>query len=208
MKGPADVGGAEGFGPVVPDPDQDPFHAEWEKTAFGLTIAMGATGLWSLDRSRFMRESLPHTTYYGSSYFEIWLRALERLVAEAQVGSDGEVPPKRVLKQENVRAAMAAGGPTEREDTAPPRFAVGDSVRVKPMRPKGHTRAPAYLHGRVGRVAMVHGTHVFPDTSAHRKGEAPTPLYNIAFDAAELWGKDTTVSQVRADLFEPYLDPA
>ena len=206
MNGPQDLGGAHGFGPVVPDTDDDRFHAEWERSAFALVLLMGATGLWSLDRSRYMRESLAHTDYYTLGYYGIWFAALERLVADAGLAGEGP-PPRKVLRRDDVRKAMAYGSPTDRPGPAP-RYKVGDRVLVKPMNPATHTRAPRYVRGHVGEVAMVHGPFVFPDTSAHNEGEQPAPLYNVAFSAAALWGPDTTAADVHVDLFEPYLEPA
>ncbi|MBJ3776023.1 nitrile hydratase subunit beta [Acuticoccus mangrovi] len=206
MNGPADIGGAHGFGPVTPERDEPIFHAEWERRAFALTLAMGATGLWTIDRSRAVRESLPRPLYYTSTYYEIWLTALERLVADAGV-AEGEAVPRQVLTADTVRPAMARGGPVDRPGPAPA-FAAGDRVRVKPMRPASHTRAPQYVRGREGTVVRVHGVHVFPDTNAAGAGEAPAPLYNVAFAAETLWGPDTTAADVHVDLFEPYLEPA
>lgn len=202
MNGPHDLGGAHGFGPVRPESDEPLFHADWERTAFALTLAMGATGAWTIDRSRHTRESLPHTLYLGSSYYRIWFEALERLVAER-----GDAPPPRVLTAERVRPTIGRGGPADRPGPVPA-FAAGDRVRVKPMRPATHTRAPAYVRGRDGTVSAVHGPHVFPDSNAHGLGEAPQPLYTVVFAARDLWGADTTADEVTADLFEPYLEPA
>lgn len=202
MNGPHDLGGAHGFGPVRPEADEPLFHAGWEREAFSLTLAMGATGSWTLDRSRHARESLPHTLYLGSPYYRIWFEALERLLAER-----GDAPPPRVLTAELVRPTIGRGGPTDRAGPAPA-FAEGDRVRVKSMRPATHTRAPAYVRGRVGTVTALHGPHVFPDTNAHGLGEAPQPLYTVTFAARDLWGADTTADEVSADLFEPYLEPA
>ncbi|MGB7829866.1 MAG: nitrile hydratase subunit beta, partial [Pseudolabrys sp.] len=41
MNGAQDMGGKPGFGPVNPEPNEPVFHAEWEKRAFALTLAMG-----------------------------------------------------------------------------------------------------------------------------------------------------------------------
>ncbi|RAI03640.1 nitrile hydratase subunit beta [Acuticoccus sediminis] len=202
MNGPQDLGGAHGFGPVVPEANEPVFHAQWEREVFGLTLAMGATGRWTLDHSRYLRETLPHVTYYTAGYYGIWLGALERLVAEIDLDQ-----PSRVLTRENVRPAMARGGPTDRPGPAPA-YAVGDRVRVRPMHPATHTRAPAYVRGHTGTVVTVHGSFVFPDTNAHGEGENPAPLYTVMFPASELWGPDTTASDVCADLWEPYLEPA
>ncbi|MEM6848352.1 MAG: nitrile hydratase subunit beta [Pseudomonadota bacterium] len=206
MKGPADLGGAHGFGPVRPDADEEAFHASWERQAFALTLAMGASGLWTLDGSRFARETLPHTQYYTLGYYGIWLAALERLIADAGI-YDGQPEPKRVLAKDDVRSAMARGGPADR-DGPPPRFPIGARVRVEPQNPPTHTRAPAYVRGAVGTIVRHHGAHVFPDTNAHGGGENPAPLYTVRFAAADLWGPDTTAAAVHADLFEPYLSAA
>lgn len=206
MNGPQDVGGAHGFGPVVPEANEPVFHEEWEALSFALTVLMGPCGFWSIDRSRAFRESLPHIDYYSLSYYGIWLAALERLVADAGI-EDGAPTPRRTLGPHEVRPTLEAGFAYDREGPAP-RFAEGDTVRVRPMNPAHHTRAPRYLRGQCGRITRVHGVHVFPDTSAANAGEAPTALYTVAFEAADLWGADTTARRVHADLFEPYLDPA
>ncbi len=74
MNGLHDVGGMHGFGPVIPEAEKPIFHAEWHKRAMALTLAMGASGKWSLDQSRFARESL---TPRGDDHAQL-LRALDR----------------------------------------------------------------------------------------------------------------------------------
>ncbi|HET7412898.1 MAG TPA: nitrile hydratase subunit beta, partial [Pararhizobium sp.] len=82
MNGPQDLGGQMGFGPIAREHDEPVFHAEWERRGFGVTLACGAFGAWTLDESRHARESLPPVVYYTSSYYEIWTRALvDQLVA-------------------------------------------------------------------------------------------------------------------------------
>ena len=56
MNGAQDMGGKHGFGPVEPEPNEPVFHAEWEKRAFALTLAMGMPGGWNIDMGRFARE--------------------------------------------------------------------------------------------------------------------------------------------------------
>ena len=43
MDGVHDLGGREGFGPIVDKADDKPFHADWEMRAFGMkqTIDLG-----------------------------------------------------------------------------------------------------------------------------------------------------------------------
>jgi nitrile hydratase len=49
---------------------------------------------------------------------------------------------------------------------------------------------------------------VFPDTSAHDRGENPQWVYTVVFDSGELWGEgaDPTL-KVSIEAFEPYLEP-
>ncbi|MGO9477025.1 MAG: nitrile hydratase subunit beta, partial [Limisphaerales bacterium] len=58
MNGAQDLGGMMGFDPIAPEKYEPVFHAEWEKRALAVTLAAGALGEWSIDRSRSMRESL------------------------------------------------------------------------------------------------------------------------------------------------------
>jgi nitrile hydratase subunit beta len=218
VNGVHDMGGQHGFGPVRPEPDEPVFHADWERRAFALTLAMGATGSWNLDGSRFARESLPPVTYLSSTYYEIWLRALERqLEAHGLVSAEERragrplspaVPVARTLAAHDVQATLGRGGPTARDAMRPARFAVGDRVRARNEHPATHTRLPRYVRGHEGTVELVHAPHVFPDTHAHGLGEQPEWLYTVRFDARELWGTDADPTvRVSTDAFEPYLEP-
>ena len=200
MNGAHDMGGTHGFGPVVPEADEPWFHADWERRVFAMVIAAGAGGKWNIDAGRFAREDRPPAEYLDSTYFEIWLAGLERLLAERGY-------PERVLRAEDVPATLARGGPASRESDRPARFAVGDRVRTRNTHPHTHTRLPRYARDKVGTVERVHGTHVYPDSNAHFNGEDPQWLYTVRFSAHELWGRDDDDS-VSIDAFEPYLFPA
>lgn len=76
------------------------------------------------------------------------------------------------------------------------------------MNPATHTRLPRYCRGKRGTIISVRGAHVFPDTNALAQGEHPQWLYTVQFEAAELWGPDTTASSVCVDCWEPYLEQA
>lgn len=219
MNGVHDMGGAHGYGAVEPEPDEPVFHHDWEGRAFALTIAMGATGEWNLDESRFARENRPPADYLSRTYYEIWLGGLERLLAERGLVEPEEVeagrpageprPVRRTLAAEDVPKMLGRGGPTVRDVERPARFAVGDRVRARNIHPPTHTRLPRYVRGRVGTVVLVHGAHVYPDAHASGGGEDPQWLYTVRFDGRELWGPDGDPrSGVSVDAFEPYLEPA
>jgi nitrile hydratase len=219
MNGAQDLGGMMGFGPIAPEKDEPWFHAAWERRAMGVTIAMGATGAWTIDMSRHARESLPPAEYLSASYYEIWTKGVERLVVKTGLVSPEELrlgraltppaPVRRVLKAADVPAVLARGGPTERAASAPARFAVGDRVRTRNMHPTGHTRLPRYARGREGVIERVHGAHVFPDTNARGEGENPQWLYTVRFSGREVWGEEADPTLVvSVDAWESYLEPA
>lgn len=220
MNGGHDLGGMHGLGPVAPERDEPVFHAAWERRAFALTLAMGAHGRWTLDRSRYARENRHPVDYLSSSYYELWTKALERLATEEGFLAPGEVDAGRALAPPppHARPAMGAadvprvlarGGPTARALAVPPRFAIGARVRVVPTATAAHTRAPRYCRGCVGRIGSHHGGHVFPDSSAAGRGENPAHLYGVRFAARDLWGPEAAARDaVRVDLWEPYLEPA
>lgn len=212
----ADLGGQPGHGPVLPEPEHDRFHAAWEPRALALTLAMGATGQWNIDMSRAARESLPD--YAALSYYQIWLAALEKLMAERGLVAADEIaagrmlhPPRplaRVLQAAAVPAVLAKGSPTERHAAAAARFGPGQAVRMRADAVPHHTRLPGYVRGRRGVVERVHGVHVFADAHAQGLGEQPQWLYTVVFDGGELWGAEATPGlRVSVDAWEAYLQP-
>ena len=217
MNGVHDMGGLQGFGPVEPERGEPPFHAPWEKRALGITLAMGASGQWSIDQSRSARESLPPAAYLSSSYYKIWIAALENLMVERNLITREELadgrartsPVKlaRVLAAKDVPAALSKGSPTERPAAGTPRFTVGQRVRAKDWNPFAHTRLPRYCRGKPGTIVKVHGRHVYADASAQGR-EDPQWLYGVRFEGEALWGPFTTASAVYVDCWEPYLEPA
>ena len=82
MEGAHDMGGVPWSDPVDPEPDEPMFHAQWERRAFAITLAMAMPGGWNIDMSRFAREDRPPEDYLGMSYYQIWLAGLERLMLE------------------------------------------------------------------------------------------------------------------------------
>lgn len=218
MNGPHDLGGQMGFGPVNPERDEPVFHGDWEKRALGTTLCAGALGLWTIDESRHARECLHPGDYYSSTYYEIWVKALEGLLirhgcvdqAELDAGKalNESLIDRPPLKPENVAKTLAAGGPSDRPATTEARFRAGEIVRMKNIHPTGHTRLPRYVRGRAGIVEEVAGSFVLPDDNAHGRGENPQWLYRVVFDGRELWGpqSDPTLT-VSVDAWESYIDP-
>ena len=223
MNGVHDMGGQQGFGPVLLEEKEALFHAHWESRAMAITVAMGASGQWNIDLSRAARESLPPAIYLSSNYYEIWIRALEKLMLERAMVTQAELasgqqttPPvqvSKVLTGDTVDAALKAGSPTERSIDQPALFKVGQKVRARNMHPQGHTRLPRYVRGHVGTVISLHGGHVFPDGhTLHASPPFNVPvqwLYTVVFDGPTLWGEhsDPTL-EVTVDAWESYLEAA
>jgi len=217
MNGPQDAGGMMGFGPVVPEPVTPVFHRDWERRALAVRLAMGMTGSWNIDMSRHARESIPPAEYWSSSYYEIWIKGLERLLAESGLASADEIatgrsltaarPVRRVATASMIPSILARGGPADRPAPAAARFAAGDKIRTRNINPEGHTRLPRYLRGCPGIIAMVHGCHVLPDSSAHGRGDDPHWLYAVRFASADVFGTPGA-DEIVADLWEPYLEAA
>jgi nitrile hydratase len=218
MNGGQDLGGTHGHGPVVPEPDEPVFHAEWERRAFAMVLAMAMPGGWNIDMGRFARENRPPQEYLSMSYYEIWFAALELMLKQRELVSDDEIaaghaltppkPVKRILLPADVEKTLHRGGPTERETATAAHFKPGDKIRAKNINPNGHTRLPRYVRGRAGTVERVHGCHVFPDSNATGAGENPQWLYTVRFDGREIWGENSDPSvKVSVDAWEPYLEP-
>lgn len=219
MNGAQDLGGMMGFGPIAPEKDEPVFHAAWEKRALALTLAMGATGSWPLDAGRYARESLPPAEYLSSSYYEIWIKGLIKLLVAKGLASETELaggratepakPVKRVIKASEVPEALHTGSRCDRLVTRPAHFAAGDRVRARNEHKVTHTRLPRYARGHVGTIVEAHTMFVLPDTNAHGEGENPEWLYTVRFAGAELWGPQADPGvTVMLDLWESYLDPA
>ena len=96
MDGPQDLGGMHGLGPIDPEADEPVFHAEWERRVLALTLAVGARGEWNIDMSRHARENRDPLDYLSSSYYEIWLKGLEALLAERDLVTPEEIEARMV----------------------------------------------------------------------------------------------------------------
>jgi nitrile hydratase beta subunit len=202
---------------VKPQANEPVFHTKWEGRALAMNRAMGFTGAWNGDISRWAKEILPPDVYLGSSYYRRWILGLEwMLVDNGLIGSDelaaghalrpGE-PLKRKLTPDQLNNALARGS-YDRPARAPAAFKAGDRVRMRNVHPKGHTRLPRYVRGHVGVIERVHGCHVFPDAHASpSREEDPQWLYAVSFEGRELWGEaaDPTL-RVSVDAWEPYLE--
>jgi nitrile hydratase subunit beta len=77
-----DVGGQDGFGPVIEELDEPPFHADWEAHVMAMNRALIVRGVYNLDE---FRDAVERTMSHESSYYENWFRAIQTLLKERGV---------------------------------------------------------------------------------------------------------------------------
>lgn len=227
MNSTHDIGGMDGFGPIVAEVDEPYFHDTWERHAFVVLLNVMCQGIANVDANRHAMESMGSVHYLSSSYYEHWLAGMEaQLVAKGIVSADELKARVAQLKADpgsfmrppvdpddalaaSLKEILRTGGPTLRDPDNLGVFQAGQEVRTINHHPKTHTRLPRYARAKRGRIVARHGAHVFPDAHAHEMGEAPQPLYTVEFDASELWGdvRGGRKDAVRIDLWESYLRP-
>jgi hypothetical protein len=86
-----DVGGMAGFPAVIEEPDEPPFHSDWEAHVFALNGALIKRGVYNLDEFRDAQERLPVQQYLAASYYERWFAAITTLLAEKGVVAADEL---------------------------------------------------------------------------------------------------------------------
>ena len=83
MNGIHDMGGMHGFGPIELEAKEPVFHEPCEARMFGLRRAMTSPPGSTIDRFRFLRESMPPAAYLSWSYYEHWYYSTVRSLLEA-----------------------------------------------------------------------------------------------------------------------------
>ena len=183
-------------------------------------------GFWTWGHLRSGAEAMNPFDYFRFRYYEKWLGGIsgyfvsEGYVTEAELDArtalylqDGNLNQASLPAKANdaiddqVVRYLREGDSPRHERSAPPKFSVGQKVRMKDIPPKDHTRLPGHLRGRVGTV-----TEVYKDAYAYffETGDGigpPMPCYAVAFRPEDLWGpaKSDPKSVVYADIFEAYM---
>jgi nitrile hydratase beta subunit len=200
---------------------EDVFHEAWEPRVFAIHCLIGSEGLGAGPGGRAVREQMDPADYLEAGYYERWLWSAEQRLLRKGTLAPGEV--------ERMMERLAAGEPEPRgsdpaqaerilEDLRTPqsldpvtetRFAVGDAVRVRRMRPAGHTRCPRYARGVCGVIERVQGADRLPDLATAGLEPAPEAVYSVAFASDDLWGRSGEPPwTVLLDLWESYLEAA
>ena len=206
---------------MLPEPNEPVFHAEWERRAFALTLAMARPGGWNIDMSRFARENRPPDDYLAQELLPDLARRARAADARARPGHAGRDRGRQAAASAQSRcdaavapptspAMLRRGGPTDasRDDAGPLRGRRPRPRRRTSIR-RRHTRLPRYVRGHVGTIELLHGCHVFPDSqrrSARRR--SAMALHRDASTAANCGARTATRPlNVSVDAWESYLEP-
>jgi len=208
MDGIHDLGGMAGFGPVEIERDEPVFHEAWEARAFGLNVlSIVVLDAYNADEYRHAIERMDPAHYLNASYYERVLTAVATLLVEKGLVDAADLEARAGGLFPLARPAVA-NEPAHAGDDPSPRFAIGDRVAVRQIRPAGHTRVPRYCRGKTGTVLHVAPAFTFPDDSAHGGPIRREPTYHVEFTARELWGDDADDREaVVIDLWQTYLEP-
>lgn len=183
---------------------------------------------WSWGHLRQGAEGMNPFDYFKFRYYEKWLGGISGFFIEEGYITEEEIDAKTALYLEDgnlddtplpdksepeidaqVIKYLREGDSPQRDVDITPKFAVGDKIRVKSITPTEHTRLPSNLQGKVGTVDVAYPapyTYFFPTTDGLGK---PMPVYNVKFEATELWGESAEPNNVYYnDLFETYLEAA
>ena len=213
-----DLGGMQGFGPIVPQKNEPVFHARWEGRLYAIRRAL-IPGAKLPGNIRPFLESLPAIEYLTMSYYERWYAAVVESLVQNRVATREEIASGRPAKNSvksvpALKPEEAASFPLRVPQAmlkmdVPQRFSAGQTVRARNIHPVGHTRLPRYVRGRVGTVQGNRGVQAFPDTNVYGRGQNPQHVYSVRFAARELWGETASShDSVYLDLWEDYLEPA
>jgi nitrile hydratase subunit beta len=231
-------GRGEYFGPIVREPGEPVFHSRSEGRVFGISAFVLSLVGRNVDAFRFATAQLPSDVYMSSYYRRMLGGCEKLLVRAGYLGPDevdARVEGRRAtpgarqgsrlrlaivarLIRSSLRPALprwlcANVLPRIFGASRPPfrrrRFAVGERVRVRAEQAAGHTRQPGYVTGKPGVITAHLGATLFPDAHAAGRRARPQHLYTVAFDGGDLWGTaNDGDTEVRVDLYEPYLEPA
>lgn len=213
MEGAHDLGGLDGFGPVVTD-DGESTHERWQLRAQGAAIFAVRGGM------RGWIERLDPATYLSSPYYVRWLRAAELGAVtqgilttddlerwQQRFADDPDAAPPVVAddgRRRRIEQYLTTGDPFA---PAPSHaFGVGERVVVARWHdPLHHHRCPRYVRGVRGVVERAWGAERVPGDEEHW-----APTYTVSFASTDLWGEspDDAPFTVSVDLCERYLEPS
>ncbi len=201
MDGVHDLGGKQGFGPVLHRPDAAVFHEDWEKRINALYGVAVRAGIFNMDEYRHAIERMDPRHYMNAGYYERTLTSLATLCVE-----------KGVVSLQDLERRAGGAFPLAKplgpgRSNAPDRalFAVGQRVQVRQDHVGGHVRMPGYIRGKTGTVVHISPAYPFPDAHAHGVSAEDEPTFDVRFKSTDLWPEAADEAWVHVGVFQSYL---
>ena len=209
-----DIGGDESaFGPIAgagAKPVKD--LLAWEQQCHSLFALLASKKFLSTDGLRRSIEALTPDQYKTWSYYEKWTAALVSLLIES-----------RIITHDELQSVLFGAPPEKKEskdilETLPPKFEVGQNVRVRRFlsstewkRP--HIRTPGYIYGVAGTVERICGRHGDPSFLAFGLEAPKVQLYRVRFRQSDIWPeqyppgtKNQPQDVVEVEVYEHWLE--
>jgi len=184
---------------------------------------------WTWGHLRMGAEGMHPFEYFRLRYYEKWLGGIsgffisEGYITEEELdartaefledSTKAEMPLPRggdpAIDAQVVKYLQHGDSPL-RPLPAPPKFAVGDKVRIKDVDPAEHSRLPGNLKGCIATVELVYeGAYTYFFPTADGIG-TPMPVYSLAFKPEDMWHESLTEPNLvyYNDIFEVYIEPA
>jgi nitrile hydratase subunit beta len=169
VNGIHDMGGIDGFGPIVREHNDPAFHFDWERRVFGIAqLARRATG--NTDEFRHAIERIPARRYVDAAYYEHWIDGIQTLLIEKGLVSHKELEARGVEVVTPSQPPNRFAGTPSKTSRARARLRAGDRVIARNLNPAGHTRLARYARGKRRVIRHDWGVYAFPDSNAHGAG--------------------------------------
>jgi nitrile hydratase len=204
MDGVHDLGGKQGFGPVVHNANAAVFHEDWEKRINALYGVAVRAGIFNMDEYRHAIERMAPRHYMSAGYYERTLTSLATLCVEK-----GLVSLTDLVQRAGGAFPLALPlGPGRSNESGRQFFDIGDRVQVRNDHVNGHVRMPGYIRGKTGVVVHISPAYPFPDAHAHDLSAEDEPTFDVRFKSTELWPDAADEAFVHVGVFQSYLMPA
>jgi nitrile hydratase len=198
-----DLGGKQGFGKVVYEPDHPHRDDVWELRVRALSSVLVKKGVYNMDEYRHAIERMDPRHYLSASYYERVMTAVATLCVEK-----GLLTVQDLEEQAESTFPLSKPIGPGRPNAPPQKFHIGETVRVKNDFVSGHTRMPGYIRGKQGVVVGETPAYPFPDAAGHGMHEAHEPTYDVKFRSSELWPDSAEEAFVHVGVFQSYLEKA
>jgi nitrile hydratase len=204
MDGVHDLGGTQGFGPVVRSPDEEIYAFPWELKAHAIQSCLLGLRKWNMDEQRHAIERMEPRHYMRAYYFERVMTATATLLVEK-----GLVDQAQLDELAGAHFPLSRpNGAGRKQNAAAQKYAIGDRVTLRSECVRGHHRMPGYLRGKTGTVTGIAPVAHYPDAAAHGIESGMEETYDVRFSTRDVWPDGADDAFVYAAIFRSYLEPA